>query len=72
MNDNNQTVIVRHIGNIGIDAKLNGWNIDTETLLEKKFYNGRICFQVAGKRIGLTALRKKKPCKIIIEHNYPF
>ena len=73
MSDNQQTVIIirQHKG-IGIDSKLNGWNLETETMLDKKYYNGRICFQVGNKRVGLTTLRKEHPCKIIIPSTIPF
>lgn len=72
MKDNDITVIVRQIRNVGIDSKLNGWNLQTETMLKTKYYNGRICYDCDGKRIGLATLRKSAPCKIIIRHRYPF
>lgn len=72
MNLNDKTVIVRQYNGIGIDSKLNGWNLKTETMLEKKFYNGRICYVSDGKRIGLRTLRNQPPCRIIIDHSIPF
>lgn len=67
-----ETVIVRKINGIGIDSKLNGWNLKTETMIEKKFYNGRICFNISGKRTGLKSLMNQPKCNHIINHNYPF
>ena len=69
---NDITVIVRKYKDIGIDSKLNGWNLKTETKIEKKYYNGRICFNYDGKRVGLNTLINQPQCKHIIQHNYPF
>jgi hypothetical protein len=48
MINNKVTVIVRQLNGIGIDSKLNGWNMETGRPIPKKFYNGRVCelFQV--------------------------
>lgn len=67
-----ETVIVRKLNGIGIDSKLNGWNLKTETMIEKKFYNGRICFNFGGMRVGLKTLMNQPKCNHVINHIYPF
>lgn len=72
MNLNDKTVIVRQYNGIGIDSKLNGWNLKTETMVKRKFYNGRICYADGDKRVGLRTLKNQIPCRVVIDHSLPF
>jgi hypothetical protein len=61
----NKVVIIAQYRGIGIDAKLNGYDMLTEKKVKKNFYNGRLCF--GKQRVGIASLRKEENrCNVII------
>ena len=62
---NNVVIIAKYRG-VGIDSKLNGYDLISEKRVDKKFYNGRLCF--GKQRVGISSLKKKENrCNIVIE-----
>lgn len=58
-------VIVAKYRGIGIDVKLNGYDLATERMVEKKVYNGRLCW--GKQRVGYSSLKKKiNRCNMVI------
>jgi hypothetical protein len=66
-----RVIIVRQYKNIGITAKLQGYFIPTAAPLFPRFYNGCIAFQYKSVRVGLTTLRKQRPCSILLAIEEP-
>lgn len=65
--------IVRQFRGVGIDAKLNGYDMETMQPVRRSVYHGRIVYIVNGKQIGLPSINKStNRCKIIFEHLPPF
>lgn len=60
-----KVVIVAKYRGVGIDAKLNGYDLLTERKVEKKVYNGRLCF--GKQRVGIASLKKtENRCNLLI------
>lgn len=65
--------IVRQLNGIGIDAKLNGYDMATHKPLRRSVYHGRIVYLLHDKQVGLPSIRKDaNRCRIIFETNLPF
>jgi len=61
----NKVVIVAKYRGIGIDSKLNGYDLQTERQVKKSVYNGRLCF--GKQRVGISSLKKpENRCELII------
>lgn len=70
---NNKIVIVRKFKGIGIDAKLNGYELSSMKQLQKKVYNGRLVYVGTNIRVGLPSISKNENrCRIVFENNLPF
>lgn len=64
--------IVREYNGIGIDSKLNGYNMYTHQKINKHVFNGRLCYKIGKTVVGISTLKKQPPIKIIIEEPLPF
>lgn len=70
---NNQIVIVRKFKGVGIDTKLNGYELSSMKQLQKKVYNGRLVYVGNGIRVGLPSISAaQNKCNIIIDNSLPF
>lgn len=61
----NTITIIRQSGGVGIDKYLNGYDMASFTPLKKRVYNGRLCYVLNGKIIGLKSIKKNR-CNIAI------
>ncbi len=65
--------IVRQFRGVGIDTKLNGYNMATMQPVRRSVYHGRIVYIVNGKQIGLPSISAaQNKCNIIIDNSLPF
>lgn len=67
----NSVIIVRVVGEIGIDKYANGYTLDGKPI-KRSFYNGRLCYNYKGVRVGYATLKKSQQVRIEIKNNYPF
>ncbi len=71
MNEN--ITIVRQYRGVGIDAKLNGYNMASQKPVRKAVYHGRIVYLINGKQVGLPSIRMyKNRCSITFDNSLPF
>lgn len=64
-------ILVRVVGEIGIDKYANGYTLDGKPI-KRAFYNGRLCYNYKGVRVGYSTLKKSEPVKIEIKQDCPF
>lgn len=64
-------ILIRAVNGIGIDSKLNGFTLDGKPV-NRKVYNGRLCYQKGKQRIGYATLKNSPPVKMIIDNSTPF
>lgn len=68
-----QIIIKRSFQGIGWISGLNFLNLETESPIKLRSYNGCLCFIINGKRIGYKTWKKKsKEVNIIINNDCPF
>jgi hypothetical protein len=74
MNIKTNTITVkRRLNKIGWIGQLNFIDLETEKPLKLKYYNGRLCFQILGKRTGYKTFQQKSVhCNLIIDNSCPF
>lgn len=68
----NTITIIRQYNGMGIDKYLNGYNLETVKPVQKKFYNGRLCYVHNGKVIGLATIKNQPKCRIELKQYCPF
>lgn len=64
-------ILVRVVGEIGIDRYANGYTLNGKPI-KRSFYNGRLCYNYKGVRVGYATLKKSKPVRIEIKQDCPF
>jgi len=64
-------ILVRVKNGIGIDQHANAYTLDGKPI-KKRFYNGRLCYQHNGTRLGYKTLAQTKPVCIKLDFSLPF
>ena len=67
----NSVILIRVVNGIGIDKYANGYLLDG-TPVNRKCYNGRLCYQHRTKRVGYNTLKNSQPVNIKIGNDFPF
>lgn len=70
---NQSITIVRQYKGVGIDSKLNGFDMETQKSIKRSVYHGRIVYILNGKQIGVSSIKKESNrCNIIFDNTMPF
>ena len=67
----NSVILIRVVNGIGIDKMANGYLLDG-TPVNRKCYNGRLCYQHGTKRVGYASLKRSAAVSITIDISCPF
>lgn len=68
---NNTVILIRVYKGIGIDKQANGYTL-TGVPVKRSCYNGRLCYNYNGKRVGYNTLKSQPPVKLVIANICPF
>jgi len=67
----NSIILIRVYKGIGIDKQAHGYTL-TGKPVQRKFYNGRLCYIHEGKTIGYKTISTQPKTNFEIKNNRPF
>jgi hypothetical protein len=69
----NKIIIVRRLGNFGIDKYLNGYNLETQKSITKRCWNNRLCWKFNNTVISKNQINKLSlKCNFELKQDCPF